>query len=54
MDHAAADATTTIRTKPGVELSVLYTSSPDTKLEKVSDGEYKLFLPATDLVIFNY
>ena len=54
VDHAAADATTTIRTKPGVELSVLYASSPDTKLEKVSDGEYKLFLPATDLVIFNY
>ena len=54
VDHAAADATTTIRTNPGVELSILYTSAPNTKLEKVVDGEYRLFLPGTDLVIFRY
>lgn len=51
VDHAAADATTTIRTKPGVELSVLYASSPNTRLERLDDGNYSLFLPATDLVV---
>lgn len=53
VDHAA-DATTLIHTKKGVELKVLYASSDAVKLNRVADGEYSLFVPATDLVIFQY
>ena len=53
IDHKA-DAITTIHTKPGIEFNILYASSKDIRLEKKGDCEYKLFVPATDLVILTY
>ena len=53
IDHKA-DALTTIHTKPGIELHVLYASSDAIRLEKKKDGEYSLFVPATEMVSLNY
>lgn len=53
IDHKA-DAVTTIHTKPGIDLHILYASSDKIRLEKKKDGGYSLFLPATEMVIFNY
>lgn len=53
IDHKA-DAVTTIHTKPGIDLHILYASSDNIRLEKKKDGEYSLFIPATEMVIFNY
>jgi len=53
IDHTA-DAFTTIHTQPGINLNVLYASSDSIRLEKKKDGEYSLFVPATEMVIFSY
>lgn len=53
IDHKA-DTVTAIHTKPGIDLHILYASSDKIRLEKKKDGEYSLFVPATEMVIFNY
>jgi len=53
IDHKA-DASAAIRAKPDVEPEILYSSPNNVRLEKGGQGEYSLFVPATDLVILRY
>jgi len=53
IDHSA-DAVTTVYTKDGIAPQIYYASSDKVRLEKKKEGEYALFVPATDLVILKY
>jgi len=53
VDHSA-DAVTTVYTKDGIVPQIIYASSDEIRLEMKKEGEYALFVPATDLVILKY
>jgi len=53
VDHRA-DVSTAVHTKPGISLDILYASSDQVRVEKRGEGEYSVFVPATDLVILRY